>query len=127
MSEPTEGTWEFIPGEPGFMGSMEEPPEPSYPPTIVAHTDKHGDIEIAELREPISESANFDPDCGPEFIGDDQANGKLMAASKDLKRHLEAVVESFWGDWAEEHLREHFRTTYEDHPMMKAERFLKDL
>ena len=127
MGKPTEGKWEYRPGEPGFMGNMEEPPEESYPPTVVATTHSGAEVELCQLVEPYDpDEVDVDPEAGPTLLGDETSNGHLFAASKELRRHLEATITSFWGEMPEEE-RHSFRRLYTDHPLMQAEAFLQEL
>lgn len=90
--ETTPGKWELVPGEPGFSGSREEPPEPSYPPSIVANTER-GEIEIAQLTPTHPPDARVDLETGEaEYLGDPEANGHLMASAPRLKSQLHAVL-----------------------------------
>lgn len=90
--ERTPGVWTYIDGEPGFMGSLEEPPMEPYPPTVVASTDR-GDIELAQLVMPYPDDAVYDPESGErEVLGDYAANGILMAAAPVLKTQVHNLI-----------------------------------
>lgn len=89
----TPGEWEFVEGEPGFMGSLEEPPEPPYPPTVFVSNDD-GDFELAQLAEPLySVEPEDEYDEGLRYSGRTEANGLVMAASKDLLKSATKVWE----------------------------------
>jgi hypothetical protein len=91
-SGPTPGDWEFVPGAPGFMGNMEEPPEWPYPPTIVAHVG--GDlVEIATMHEPHMPGVEPDPETGDvPWIGNPDVNGKIMAGAKTVLFDINSIL-----------------------------------
>lgn len=91
--EPTEGTWELVPGESGFMGNLEEPPTEPHPPTIMAITPDNREVLLATLHEPIPEGSPIDAITGdPEQLGDAHANGYYMARATDMFDALAELV-----------------------------------
>lgn len=90
--DPTAGDWKYNPGYPGTHGDNGEPPEPGYPPHVVAHTDR-GEIEIAHILTPIPDGYSFNSSSGEvEVVGNHDSNGHLFAASKELLEDLQFML-----------------------------------
>lgn len=75
---PTPGEWEFVPGEPGFVGFVG---------LIIVKFDEAPVATLAELRDPHYFVSPPDPG-----LGDEESNGRLMAASKDLLEVAELAM-----------------------------------
>jgi hypothetical protein len=94
--EPTPGKWEFVEGDKGFGGDFYEPPDPGYPPTIRVEDFEYGDVELAQLVVPVPENAELCPESGePTWYGNENSNGKLMAAAPRLLQSLQEMVDCF--------------------------------
>jgi len=102
--EETPGEWIFDEGDPGYAGSLYEPPDPGYapyifvkPPEGFGYDEDEEFVKIAEIfMEPCLPALDHSPeseyDEGLIAWGDHKRNGKLMASAPTMWKFLREIA-----------------------------------